>query len=71
MESIAAIDLYQKDKDEGVAKPWVKPVKILLTKTLLQVLELKIGLSGLVPWGEFPNLHQKQKQKQNDFYCNF
>ena len=37
VESIAANELYQKDKDEKVAKPWVKPVKILLTKTPLQV----------------------------------
>ena len=46
MEGIAAFSLR---KDGKVAKSWVKPVKLLLTKALLQVLKLKTGLPGLVP----------------------
>ena len=49
MEGIAAFSLRSKNKDGKVAKSWVKPVKLLLTKALLQVLKLKTGLPGLVP----------------------
>ena len=48
IEGITAFNFRSKNKDGKVAKSWVKPVKLLLTKALPQVLKLKSGLSGLV-----------------------